>query len=234
MNEDDELVGRLLDAARNDVASGEAERQARLHDRVVGAGPGGGGPGASGPAARSFGSTPWVRAAGLCAGVAALALLGSSFVRAPSRASAPLVAATPPSQDAVAAPTAPLQEAPPAPLGVWQLPSMTAEAAPRGSSAASGVVSDDDTLAADLAALEKARQHLRAGDPRAALTALDELERRSPRSRVGDEATVLRIEVLSVQGRSDEGRRLAARFLETHPGSIYRPRIAQSLGEDAP
>jgi len=224
MNQDDELVGRLLDAARNDTATDEAQRQALLHARVVGAGPAGGPGGGAG--------LRWGRLAALGGGVAVLALAASSVLRSPPPPAPPL-AGSPSAVIVPASAVAAVETPSPVVNSVWALPSITPAAQPAAPRPSTGT-DEADTLAADLAALEAARHQLRVGNPSAALGALDELDRRSPRSRVRDEATVLRIEVLVALARGPEARRLADRFLADHPSSIYRPRINQSLGERTP
>jgi hypothetical protein len=83
----------------------------------------------------------------------------------------------------------------------------------------------------ELAMIERARSALAAGDPRAALAALDDYEAKYEVPIFGEEATVLRIEALRARGDRAESAALAARFLAVHPSSPLAQRV-RSLGVD--
>ena len=60
---------------------------------------------------------------------------------------------------------------------------------------------------------------------------LDDFDRRFPHPHAGEEATVLRIEVLFGLGRIEGARRSGRDFIARRPDSIYRARVAQLLGD---
>jgi hypothetical protein len=98
--------------------------------------------------------------------------------------------------------------------------------APRAAASA-----DDDGLGAEVAVLDGARQALAAGETTKALATLDSYERTFPRGVLGQEAVVLRIEVLVAAGKVDGARAVADRFLAAHPSSPHATRIRHLLGE---
>jgi hypothetical protein len=67
--------------------------------------------------------------------------------------------------------------------------------------------------------LQAARAALDAGDGKHALALLDHYGRSAQNPRLGDEATVVRLEALSRVGRADEASELAREFVAKHPGS---------------
>ncbi len=90
--------------------------------------------------------------------------------------------------------------------------------------------SSTDTLAAEIAAIDAARNALRSGDAKGALTLLDAYGRDFPKGSFGLEAQVLRIEALAAAGQREKARVLAERFLATHPNSVLAPRVRAVLG----
>ncbi|AKV04403.1 hypothetical protein AKJ09_11066 [Labilithrix luteola] len=222
-NEDRRFVEQLLDAARHDEAPDASARQARIHEHVVRAAPA-----SAGLAARAFRSWGGFAVAGLGA-LAFVGVVASVTSRSVKQPPAPAIAA---------APSVPVPPAASASVevvadgeqvrgtSVWELPSVPA---PKKAVAAQG--EDADLLALELAALEGARKKLREGDAAGAQKRLTDFDRRFPHPRVGDEATVLRIEVLFALGRGEDARRLGQAFVATHPDSIYRARVAQLLGD---
>jgi hypothetical protein len=91
----------------------------------------------------------------------------------------------------------------------------------------------DSALAEELRAIEKIRRALAAGDPTAALSALDRYEAVPGPKLFAEEAQVLRIEALARQGNDAGARALAGRFLTQHPESPYVERV-RSLVRDKP
>jgi hypothetical protein len=85
-------------------------------------------------------------------------------------------------------------------------------------------------LAAELSALDAARGSLSAGDPKAALSALDAYARNFPRGRLGIEAEVLRIDALAKSGQTTLARSRAAAFIKRHPDSVLASRVRSSVG----
>ena len=75
------------------------------------------------------------------------------------------------------------------------------------------------TLGEELALLQAARAALDAGDGKHALALLDHYARSSRTPRLGDEATIVRLEALSRTGRGADAAALARDFVSTHPGS---------------
>ncbi len=241
--DDRELVARLLDAARRDVAADEAQRQEKVYERVIGGPAAGGG----GPPIRSglLGSWIAISAAGLGAlalvGAAALALgTGSAKTGeppAPAGASTPSTSADTPSPADVSEARnseVPASASAAGSIGtsVWELPSVATSERPAAPGMTAMTASDE--LALELAALANARKKLREQDPAGAMKLLDDFDRRFPRPRAGEEAIVLRVEVLFGLGRADDARRIGQQFVARHPDSIYRARVVQLLGDAPP
>jgi hypothetical protein len=84
--------------------------------------------------------------------------------------------------------------------------------------------------AAEVALLREA-QAAASGAPARALTLLDEAERRFPRSALGQERTVIRVQALIAAGRRDEALARARALLDANPGTAHRPRLEQMLPE---
>jgi hypothetical protein len=75
------------------------------------------------------------------------------------------------------------------------------------------------TLEAELAMLDHARQALAQGDANQALAELDTYDRRATARRLGAEAALLRIQILSAGGRQQEASALAVQFVTDHRDS---------------
>lgn len=76
-----------------------------------------------------------------------------------------------------------------------------------------------ETLAAEIAGIDRARSLLGAGRYSAAIAALDDYERRFPRHHFAPEVLYLRMQAASGAGRSDEARALARSLLARYPTS---------------
>jgi hypothetical protein len=124
----------------------------------------------------------------------------SARVSAPARPNAPSVAASPPRSSSPSSSVATV--APPAP----------------SERPASG-------LNQEVAALDRARSALAAGNGTDGLRRLDDYERDFPRGLLAQEALVLRIDTLMRLGRTSEAKALAARFVATYPQSPYAARM---------
>jgi outer membrane protein assembly factor BamD (BamD/ComL family) len=74
-------------------------------------------------------------------------------------------------------------------------------------------------LSDELSALKVASSALSAGDPQAALAALDRYDRVLKGQKMRAEATLLRIEALARGGQTEAASVLAQRFVEQNPGS---------------
>jgi len=75
------------------------------------------------------------------------------------------------------------------------------------------------SLSDELSALKVASSALSAGDPKAALAALDRYDRVLKGQKLRAEATLLKIEALSRAGQTQAASTLAQRFVEQNPGS---------------
>lgn len=89
-------------------------------------------------------------------------------------------------------------------------------------------------LAAEVALLDRARGHLRAGALTAAADALAEHELAFPRAALPAEADVLRIDLLVRRGEVAAARALAAEFLQRHPASPLARRARELTSAPAP
>ena len=132
------------------------------------------------------------------------ALVPNPIPTAPAPASRP--SPPPPERDPAPAP-APSEEPAPAPK-----PAAGAPAAPPAAT----------SLTYEVAALDRAREALAAGDAAGALRALDDHDRRFPGGMLGPEATVLRIEALALRGDRASAVRLGKAFLEGAPAEPTR------------
>ncbi|MEO6603476.1 MAG: hypothetical protein ABIQ16_26570 [Polyangiaceae bacterium] len=85
-------------------------------------------------------------------------------------------------------------------------------------------------LAAELSALDAARSSLKAGEPKAALIALDAYARNFPRGKLSIEAEVMRIDALAKSGQTAAARSRAEAFIKRHPDSVLASRVRSSVG----
>lgn len=228
MSDARDLAARLIEAGRRDVAPNQTEREAKIYAGVLAAaaaGPDGGG-GGDASVLRSLGA--WGRIALM--GVGALAVVGTGSLVLTRASDTRTDLPNGPAAVATIAPSWPVQTPTEQPkveessTSVWALPSVVT---PKKN----GPADESDTLSAELAMLEAIRATIRARDSRAAMLGLSEFDRRFPHPRAADEATVLRVEVLAASGKADEARRVGRAFLEGHPDSIYRARIALVMGD---
>jgi hypothetical protein len=88
------------------------------------------------------------------------------------------------------------------------------------------------SLAADVAALDRARQALASKDGPGALAALDEHDRGRPTGVLSPEATVLRIQALQLAGDRTAAAALARRFIAAFPKSPHVPRLQALASEE--
>ncbi len=88
-------------------------------------------------------------------------------------------------------------------------------------------------LADEVAALDRARTAMAAGDPAGALAAIDHYETTFERKMLGPEARTLRIEALMQAGRRGEARAAAARFLAADPSSTHARRVRSLITNQA-
>ena len=182
----------------------------------------------------------WI-ALGTALGGASLAVYtASSDGPAPSAVAPPAALASARQQPAAPSPAPP---AAPAPSAIV-LRSLATPATPRAASATSRGRSSSDaardpaaeaipaeTLAAEIAGIDRARGLLAAGRPAAALAALDDYERRFPRHHFAPEVLYLRMEAASRAGRSEETRELARSLLARYPQSPQSEKAKQLLDQ---
>jgi len=102
-------------------------------------------------------------------------------------------------------------------------------AAPSGASVPEAIPAE--TLAQEIAGIDRARSLLAAGRHSATLAALDDYERRFPKHHFTPEVLYLRMEAASCAGRTEEARRLAQRLLASYPTSPQSEKAKQLLGK---
>jgi len=85
------------------------------------------------------------------------------------------------------------------------------------------------SLEGEVAALDRARAALAAGDPARTIDLLDGYERALPKGALRQEAMYLRIQALSKSGQRGAARDLAARFLAAHPDSPHASQLQHLL-----
>lgn len=149
--------------------------------------------------------------------IAALFVLSSQSTPSLAKPSAP----TP---SVVAAPAPEVEAVTPAPVAqALPAPESAAPSAPRKSPvrAAAAAIDAQADLSEQLRLIEAARGAVAARDAKAASAALSEYGSRFPRGVFGQEAAVLRIETLDVQGNHAQAAKLAQAFLARHPNSPH-------------
>lgn len=85
--------------------------------------------------------------------------------------------------------------------------------------------SDVDTLGAERALIEDAREKLARGEARDALTKLDEHAHRFPNARLSEEREALAIQALVNAGRHEEAKARATAFRAKWATSVYAPAV---------
>ncbi|WP_438027232.1 hypothetical protein [Sorangium sp. So ce233] len=146
----------------------------------------------------------------------------------PAASAPPVMPALAPSEAVTRAPS-PLQGSAspsPAPAAAASPPR------PKGaaSRARSAPVAPADALGEQVAMIDRARHALGAGDAAGCLAALDAHDARFPRSAMGEEATVLRIEALIRLGDRARAADLGQRFLASRPTSPHAAGVRALLG----
>ena len=91
------------------------------------------------------------------------------------------------------------------------------------------IATDTPSLEGEVAALDRARAALAAGDSARTIDLLDGYEQAFPKGALRPEATYLRIQALSKSGQRDAARELAARFLAKHPSSPHAAQLQALL-----
>jgi hypothetical protein len=171
----------------------------------------------------------------------AVALLGAGglffvghSVRRPEVVSPPAeVKVAAPDLPASAAPRSEEAEAVPMPATIPAEPSASPKARPQPTSRPSSLaapLAPSGSLRDEIALLDAARRALGSGDTRLALATLDRHQTEFPRGLLGQETTLLRIEVLARGGNRPAAEALARQFLARHPDSPHAKRIESLLG----
>jgi hypothetical protein len=91
----------------------------------------------------------------------------------------------------------------------------------------------EPSLAAEVKALDRAREAMKSDDPAGALKQLEAYQRKYSAGTLGQEAAVLRIEALAKAGKTARARAAAAAFLAQYPASPYAQRV-RSVAAKAP
>ena len=89
-----------------------------------------------------------------------------------------------------------------------------------------------DSLAQEVAILSRAGAELHAGRPTAALTALDEHQRKFPSGVLRQERSAARVQALCALGRTKEARTAFERLARTSPSSPHVVRARKACGFD--
>ncbi|WP_437653497.1 hypothetical protein [Sorangium sp. So ce1182] len=180
------------------------------------------------PSAAAPSSAPPAALAPPTAGEPPAALAPPTAGEPPAALAPPVAPAPTPSGPVTSAPL-PLQTSAlpgPAPATVASPPRSTS-AAPRARSAP---VEPADALREQVAIIDRARDALGTGDAAGCLSELDAYDRRFPRSAMGEEATVLRIEALIRLGDRARAADLGQRFLASRPTSPHAAGVRALLG----
>jgi TolA-binding protein len=91
------------------------------------------------------------------------------------------------------------------------------------------IATDMSSLEGEVAALDRARASLAAGDAARTIDLLDGYGQAFPQGALRQEATYLRIQTLSKSGQGAAARALAARFLADHPESPHASQLQHLL-----
>jgi len=202
----DQLGARLFELARSEAIPARAEQRAleaarREISRKI-------------PTSARFSARQKWTAAGACVAIAA----GSALLLRPKETS--LAISAEPSTIGRQLPerrTVPPVDAPSAAVPAVPSPPVAPKLVP--STAPTAARSAPASLSDELSALKVASNALAAGDPRAALAALDRYDRVLKGQKMRAEATLLRIEALERAGQTQAASALAQRFVEQNPGS---------------
>jgi hypothetical protein len=147
-------------------------------------------------------------------------------VHAPATPTARAESIPEPTPEPIAAPEPP-RPSPPKPARRQAMGSSPRGPSPLPSVTAAPLVVED-TLAREVALLERARAHFD-GDPASTLAILDEHARSFPSGKLAMERELLALDALERLGRKTEARARASRLLALARGSLYEARIRAHL-----
>jgi hypothetical protein len=174
----------------------------------------------------------WLAIGAVTGTVASSAVYGVSGALKPSP---PALSAAPPLQLApsITLPSprvaVPAEKSPDPPVLAIAPPATPVVAAPAASAAK---VDLGEPLAAEVAALDTARQALRSGDAARTLALLDGYEGRFSEARMLPEALYLRLEAFTLKGDTSNAEAIARRILRVYPSSPHAARARSVLGLD--
>jgi hypothetical protein len=216
MEQASDIERALLESASDDAPSPQA--RARTLDAL----------GLGGPPPASGSGFKWIGLATVGVGL----LVGGGVLLGRGAREPSLLATTGPAPH-VFVPHVEPAPAPPEPASVTP-PAATPSARPTASAPPpKRDAGEEPNLAAEVAALDRARVALAAGDAARAVRELDQYQKDFPRGILGQEALVLRIEALVRSGNAAAARALADRFLRASPGSPHAARIRTLVGGPA-
>lgn len=187
-------------------------------------------------ASPSGGASVDLRRADTPAEISATALPAPSETPASARAPNALLAEEQSPAPAPVLPSAP-QPVSALPTGTPSASRPRAAAGPAVSSAAHAetppqpIAESASTLAAEALAIERARRALAAGSPSQAIELLDRYEQNSPTHALAPDALALRIHAEKARGNDAVARKLAERFLASHPNDPHAERVRRVLSE---
>ena len=125
--------------------------------------------------------------------------------------------------------------------GVVKAPAVTPDSLPnapaldtpprRAVPVGAGASASSDALSREIARIEAARAALGSNEPTQTLRLLDSYDRDFPHGAFSVEVSVLRVEALARAGRTDEARRLGARFLAEHHEGPFARRVTATLAK---
>ncbi len=240
----EELARSLIASARLDVQPAPVAVRDVILVSISTVGALGGGSalaGASWAALRRLGLVKWLAATAILstAGVGAYLAINRAPSTSASRAreheqalahSNPPPVALPSASEGSGMPASPGPEAPESETSSPTLPALRHRAAPSKATSSDKVsASEVSSLEGEVAALDRARSRLAAGDPLRTLELLDGYEQAFPRGALRPEASYLRIQALSKSGQREAARALAARFLASHPKSPHAAQLQALL-----
>jgi hypothetical protein len=160
------------------------------------------------------------------AAVPRVSIAAAEAVRGPATPTSRAESFTEPTPEPIAVPEPP-RPSPPKAARRQAMVSSPGGPAPSPSVAASPLVVED-TLAREVALLERARAHFD-GEPASTLAILDEHAHLFPNGKLAMERELLALDALERLGRKTEARARAARLVAVARGSLYETRIQGHL-----